>query len=58
MDKTKRSWYIAKLYKNAAVEDLLGNYTLFAGLFQLNTTVLQLHLSQQDIKVLFYGVNY
>ena len=28
MDKTKRSWYIAKLYKNAAVEDRLGNYTL------------------------------
>ena len=29
MEQIKESWYIVKLYKNAAVADLLANYILF-----------------------------
>ena len=35
MKKFKRSWYIAKLYKNAVVADPLANYTLLYYGFEL-----------------------
>ena len=35
MQQIKRSWFILKLYKNAAVADPLGNYTLLDYGFEL-----------------------
>ena len=35
MQQIKRSWFIAKLYKNAAVADPLANYTLLDYGFEL-----------------------
>ena len=35
MQQIKRSWFIAKLYKNAAVADSLANYTLLDNGFEL-----------------------
>ena len=35
MEQIKRSWYIANLYKNAAVTDHLANYTLLDYGFEL-----------------------
>ena len=35
MEQIKRSWYIAKFYRNAAVADHLANYTLLDYGFEL-----------------------
>ena len=35
MEQIKRSWYIAKFYRNAAVADHLANYTLLDYRFEL-----------------------
>ena len=35
MEEIKRSWYIAKLYKNVAVADPLSNYTVIDYGFEL-----------------------
>ena len=35
MQQIKRSWFIAKLYKNATVADPLANYTLLDYGFEL-----------------------
>ena len=35
MEEIKRSWYIVKLYKNAALADPLANYTVLGYGFEL-----------------------
>ena len=46
MQQIKRSWFIAKLYKNAAVADPLANYTLLDYGFELTDNYV--HVKQFD----------